>query len=119
MTMNNWMNTLGALRDSLPEGESTPDSEYTDSPDERKNSTVTLHVERSTKGRAGKVATIIYGFNDKTDDDLALIAKTASDLRRHLGTGGSHRGAEILIQGDRRQDVASRLRILGFKVIIG
>ncbi|MCH5245514.1 MAG: translation initiation factor [Muribaculaceae bacterium] len=119
--MNDWMNTLGALRSSLPGSEIPPEEsiETADAPDKQAAASVTLHVQRSTKGRAGKVATIVYGFNDDTEANRELIAQTAANLRRFLGTGGSHRGTEILIQGDRCDDVASRLRQLGFKVKIG
>ena len=36
-------------------------------------------------------------------------------MKRTLGTGGSSRGGEILIQGDRRQDVLRFLTSKGLK----
>lgn len=71
-----------------------------------------LLVELDRKGRCGKEATIISGF---TIDDEG-VAKIASQLKSRLGTGGSSRGGEILIQGDRRQQVEPILSALGFKV---
>lgn len=76
----------------------------------------TLHVYRSTKGRAGKVATLISGFPGISNDDLTLVKDTATTLRQKLGTGGSYRDTEILLQGDRCNEVAVILRQLGFRV---
>lgn len=113
--MIDWKNSLEALRGSLPEGEDPATTEEsTDTGADLKRPTLT--VSRSTKGRAGKVATLITGFPGETDADLELVASTASDLRRHLGTGGSHRDTEILIQGECRDRVTARLQQLGFKV---
>lgn len=72
-----------------------------------------LHIVMERKGRAGKTATIIEGFTCSP----ARLKEIASTLRQRLGTGGSVRGCEILIQGDRREDVFSALRNLGFSRI--
>ncbi len=103
-----WKNTLAALT-GLPEGEPNPIS------DNRKPTTDNrqpLHITVEKKGRGGKTATIVEGF-DCSDQEIDDIAR---DLRKRLGTGGSARGGEILIQGDRRNDVAALLREKGFKV---
>lgn len=71
----------------------------------------TLHVQVERKGRAGKVATIVSGFTIGDDE----VAAVASSLKRTLGTGGSARGGEILIQGDRADATVSALTGLGFK----
>ena len=59
--------------------------------------------------RAGKTATIIAGFD--ADADISAIA---ARLKQRLGAGGSARGGEILIQGDRRNDVARSLSDIGY-----
>ncbi len=64
------------------------------------------------KGRGGKTATIVEGF-EISDDEIDEIART---LRKRLGTGGSARGGEILIQGDRKADVMRLLKEMGFKL---
>lgn len=69
-------------------------------------------VER--KGRGGKTATIITGF---TCDD-AEVTEVAARLKQQLGTGGSARGGEILIQGERARDVLARLTTMGYKARI-
>ena len=66
-------------------------------------------VER--KGRGGKTATIVAGF---TVSDEA-VAEIANQLKRRLGTGGSARGGEILIQGDRADAVVKALTDMGMK----
>lgn len=67
-----------------------------------------LSVSIEKKGRGGKTATIISGFT-LPDDEIAQIAST---LKKKLSTGGSSRGGEILIQGDRRQQVLQILKQL-------
>lgn len=71
-----------------------------------------LHVILDKKGRKGKTATIIEGF--ACDDDKLL--ETAAILKTRLGTGGSARGGEILIQGDSVARVKELLKELGYKV---
>ncbi|MBQ6167531.1 MAG: translation initiation factor [Muribaculaceae bacterium] len=70
-----------------------------------------LDVVLERKGRAGKQATIVTGFVC----DEAALKEVASQLKRHLGVGGSARGGEILIQGDFRQRVLDQLHAMGFK----
>lgn len=71
-----------------------------------------LHIALERKGRAGKTATIIYGF---TIDD-SRVDEIASQLKRAIGCGGSARGGEILLQGDRIDAVRAFLSDKGFKV---
>ena len=70
-----------------------------------------LDIVTERKGRGGKVATIVTGFTNSDD----AVADIAAQLRRQLGTGGSARGGEILIQGDRSADVARVLTAMGLK----
>lgn len=105
-TTNDPFAALAALRDSLPEGEETVDTPSAPSP---KKSKLAIHYER--KGRGGKEATIISGFAD--DDEAREVGK---ELRRRLATGGSARGGEVLLQGDRREDAREALLALGFRI---
>ena len=73
----------------------------------------TLRLFYEKKGRAGKPGTIIEGFD--TGDDSEALA-TARTLKQRLGCGGSARGGEILLQGDRRQQAAALLRDMGYKL---
>lgn len=106
--MEDWKSKLSALGSILPPGE--PESESSPATPGMQREALNIVMER--KGRAGKTATIIEGF---TCGD-AEVAEVARKLRTHLGTGGSARGGEILLQGDRREGAASLLRSLGYKV---
>lgn len=105
-----WKDALGALMASgaVPE-DNTPDvePEKTTSPGK-----MTLHVGIDRKGRKGKTATIVDGFGEN-DEEAGSVAR---ELKRRLGTGGSSRGGEILIQGERREEVAAILREMGYRV---
>lgn len=94
-----------AANPDLPAGEDTPETPAKAA----KLPRLTVGMER--KGRAGKTATIITGF-----DSEEQAADTASRLKKSLATGGSARGCEVLLQGDRRTDAATALRRLGFRV---
>ena len=115
--MNNmdWKDALGKAF-NLPANEetaaSTPDEQPTQQagPVEQQGGR-RLDIVFERKGRGGKQATIVTGF---VCDDEALKT-VASQLKRSLGVGGSARGGEILIQGDRRQQVLDLLQGMGFK----
>lgn len=102
MKDTDWKSALGALLpdDYQPEPESAP--ALSDRP--RPRLTVTLD-----KKRAGKTATIISGF----DADDPRVSELAAMLKRKLATGGSSRGGEILVQGDRVDQVRLILREQG------
>jgi len=107
---NDWQNALQSLLDggSLPEGDDTAPHEEQAEP--RQTGKLSINMEK--KGRAGKTATIVSGFT-LPDEAVCEIAAT---LKSRLGTGGSARGGEILIQGDRRDDVKSLLQQMGYKI---
>ena len=73
-----------------------------------------LDIILDRKGRKGKPATIVAGFtiSDEAVEDLAR------SLRRSLGVGGSSRGGEILIQGDKRQELLRLLTERGLRARI-
>ena len=109
--MADWLSALQQFKDSnpdLPEGRepsAAPDSEI-----KRKKEKLNIIYER--KGRAGKPATIICGFAETTSD--AEIEELAKDLKKRLGAGGSVRGGEILIQGDKRAALSTLLKEKGY-----
>lgn len=108
-----WKSSLEALRDDLPDlpDNDTPDTPTADTP---ARETARLDIILDKKGRKGKAATIIAGFT--LDDDY--VDDIARRLRQKLGTGGSSRGGEILIQGDKRKEVAEALASFGLKARI-
>jgi translation initiation factor 1 len=46
------------------------------------------------------------------------VRRIAAQLKSALGTGGSARGGEILVQGDRRNDVLRLLTSFGYRARI-
>lgn len=103
---NDWQSALQGLLDggALPEGVEQASQPATPKPE--KLGKLTVSIER--KGRAGKTATIVSGFT-VSQERLEEIAAT---IKHKLGTGGSARGGEILIQGDRRNDVLAILKTI-------
>lgn len=110
--MDDWKSKLSNLLASnpdLPTGEDIIVANEDDSKTQKKNR---LDITLDRK-RAGKTASIISGFSD--DDDIKGIA---AQLKQKLSVGGSARGGEILIQGDRRNDIAKILSDIGYKTRI-
>ena len=114
---DDWKDALGALlgAGTLPEGDPGTSTAHPSAPGTKEKSAprpiLTLHYEK--KGRAGKPATIIAGFPE--DDDAEALA-TARVLKQRIGCGGSARGGEILLQGDRREQARRLLCELGYRV---
>lgn len=86
---------LAAMRDTLPPGEETR-AEQTPA---KCINTGVFHLYYERKGRAGKEATILECPAQMDDAEVTALAAL---LKRRMGTGGSVRGSEILLQGDRR-----------------
>lgn len=111
--MTDWLSALQQFKDDnpdLPEGTEHLEADTKPSPSKKEK----LNIVYERKGRAGKSVTIICGFADTTPDtEIELLAK---ELKQRLGTGGSARGGEILIQGDRRSDIATILRAKGYRL---
>ena len=109
-----WKDALGSLlqEGNLPEGE--PDAPETEAmpADSKTVQKSPVHVLIEKKGRAGKTATIVEGF-DCPDETLQEVAR---QLKRRLGVGGSARGREILIQGNLPAKVKEALTDMGYKV---
>ncbi len=110
----NWLDQLQQFRDSnpdLPEGPDIPVSdEGTATPAQKSR----LDIIMERKGRGGKTATIISGWDIPAD----AILEIAASIKKKLGAGGSARGGDILIQGDRRKDILALLTSMGYKARI-
>ncbi len=70
-----------------------------------------LEVHFEKKGRGGKTAVIVKGF-EGSDEALKDLAK---GLKSHCATGGSVKDGEIIIQGDLRPKVLDYLQKQGYK----
>lgn len=71
-----------------------------------------LEAHFSSKGRRGKVVTVVKGFEGK-EEDLILLGK---HLKKKCGVGGSIKDGEIIIQGDVREKIIEILNEDGYKV---
>lgn len=108
---NNWLDNLAALKATMAPEDPGEQPESEPEAPAAPAQTGRLDIVFETKGRAGKSATIVCGFT-LPDEDVATIA---AELKRALGCGGSARGGEILLQGDRRRQVLELLLKKGFK----
>ncbi len=106
---NDWKHRLGVVFST------NPDFEYdTGEPQEQQTlppSRQDLRVWRDTKGRAGKVATVVRGFVG-TEEDLQQLGRT---LKKGCGVGGSVKDGEIIIQGDCRDRAVEILQREGYR----
>lgn len=75
-----------------------------------KNQRLEAHLDK--KSRAGKIATIIKGF-EGTEEDLKNLAK---ELKTLCGVGGAAKDGEIIIQGNFRDKVMEYLIKKDYKV---
>ena len=71
-----------------------------------------LEAHFSNKGRAGKIVTLIKGFEGSTEDLKAL----AKSLKQAVGVGGSVKDGEIIIQGNYREQLIQILTEMGHGV---
>ena len=70
-----------------------------------------LKVMLDKSGRAGKQVTVVQGFTGNTKDLEAL----GKFLKTRCGVGGSVKEGEVLIQGDRREQIVQLLQAEGYK----
>lgn len=110
--MNDWKSILAHIQ--VHDTDDTDDTVTPPTPSDDAPKPQSLDIVCERKGRAGKQATIITGFNG-TDEELLDLAAI---LKKRLGTGGSARGGEILIQGDRRKELLQLLTSLGHRARI-
>ena len=71
-----------------------------------------LEAHFSKKGRAGKVVTIIKGF----EGDKEALKSLAKTLKQTVNTGGTFKDGEIFIQGNYRDKIIDKLEEMGHKV---
>ena len=103
------LNDLSNLKKLFPEAEGA----YVPKPEAAK-ALVKQHLEAhfSTKGRGGKMVTVIKGF-EGDDTQLKALAKK---IKQHCSVGGSVKDNEIIIQGNMRDKVMEVLRNDGYIV---
>lgn len=89
------------------EFENTNETEETLAPKDQK-----LEAHLDKKNRAGKIATVIRGFQG-SEEDLKALGK---ELKTLCGVGGSAKEGEIIIQGNFRDKIMDFLVKKGYKV---
>ena len=117
METQDWKAMLGAAFNVDPNASTDDNAIQEDLPKESAASQqgkTMVDIILDKKGRNGKKATIIA--NLQLDDEN--LKELAAQLKRHCGVGGSARGGEILIQGDKRESVLTFLKQQGFKARI-
>lgn len=72
----------------------------------------TAYVKRDRKGRAGKTVTVVYNLQHTP----ATLKTLLTTLKEACGAGGTVREDGLEIQGDQRERVAEKLRVLGYRV---
>lgn len=71
----------------------------------------TALLQRASKGRGGKIVTLIKNLQLSLDDQRALT----KHLKQTCGTGGTSKDGVIEIQGDHRESLAATLQQLGYR----
>ena len=72
----------------------------------------TVYLHRDSKGRGGKVVSLVKGLA-LSEADLTALAK---QIKQACGSGGTVKDGVIEIQGDHREKIAELLSKLGYKV---
>jgi translation initiation factor 1 len=90
---------LRKSRPAAPQGTSPPAAQQT------------AVIQRTSKGRGGKVVTLIKDLYLSLDDYKALT----KHLKQTCGSGGTSKDGVIEIQGDHREKIAAALQHLGYK----
>lgn len=108
MKQQDWKERLGVVYSTNPDY--AYDVPAADEPDTLPPAQQRLRVRMERAGRKGKTVTLVTGFVG-TADDLKALGKA---LKTYLGTGGTAKDGEIVIQGDVRERVVVWLRQAGY-----
>lgn len=106
----NSLSDLGGLVYSTGSSPQWDDDEQSAASLEPSEQQLEAHLEK--KGRGGKTAVIIKGF-EGPEEDLKELAK---QLKSHCATGGSVKDGEIVIQGNQRDKIMAFLKKEGYAV---
>ena len=71
----------------------------------------TAVIHRASKGRGGKVVTLVKNLHLAPDEYKTLT----KHLKQTCGSGGTIKDGVIEIQGDHRETIAAALQHLGYK----
>lgn len=97
------------LRQQIEDEKSSPSKqEVANIPPEQQQ----IKIMLQTKGRKGKNVTLIQGFQH----DASTLNELARTLKQFSSAGGTIKGQDIEIQGDKRKVVAQKLQMLGYGI---
>ena len=105
---NDWKDRLGVMYSTNPDFNYQTDDEPEQELLPPQQQKLRLRVEKN--GRGGKTVTVISGFIGP-QADMESLART---LKTFCGCGGSAKDGEIIIQGDFRDKLKSKLISLGY-----
>jgi translation initiation factor 1 len=97
----------------MPETSSANSEPQTQAQPPRKNRG-RVDIIRQKAGRGGKTVTVIKGFVGIGLPEKERLTKA---MQKSCGTGGTVKGGQIEIQGDKRDEVARILREAGFRPV--
>ena len=105
---NDWKSRLGMVYST------NPDFIFEDDVQEETetlpNHSQKLRVAIERKNRGGKTVTVVKGFVGR-DENLKELGRL---LKTKCGTGGAVKDGEILIQGERKEQIITLLRAEGY-----
>ena len=105
---NDWKSRLGMVYSTNPDfafDNGTPEEAGT-----LPNASQKLRVAIERKNRGGKTVTVVKGFVGR-DESLKELGRL---LKTKCGTGGAVKDGEILIQGERKEQIITLLRAEGY-----
>lgn len=79
---------------------------------ERPSGDGVVRIRRETKGRGGKIVTVVTGLPGDED----ALQKLAGELKKRCGSGGTSKEGVIEIQGDHLTLLLDELARRGFRV---
>ena len=107
---NDWKTRLGVVYSTNPDfvfDDGTAGTEEDTLPRDAQQ----LRVGIERKNRGGKTVTVVKGFVGH-EDDLKALGRW---LKTKCGVGGTAKDGEILIQGERKEQIVALLRAEGYK----
>lgn len=111
LSSDNPFASLGGL--DLPAGEAViPAETPAVSPAKKPKTRETLLLRRLKAGKGGKVVTEISGFTGNPQVRQQLLKR----LQGSLGTGGTHKGKVLELQGECREKIKPLLEKEGYRV---
>jgi translation initiation factor 1 len=109
MSDNDWKSRLGMVYSTNPDFHYNQEDDSDLEPEiDPKDQKLIISIDRRNRG--GKQVSIIKGFRGR-ESSLIELSKT---LKNKLGTGGSAKDGEIIIQGDFRDKIIEVLNNLGY-----